>query len=103
MADVTGLPVLLLTAGCLSLALVPASNAWSRRAERAADRFALDLTGNPGAFVSAMQRLGAQNLAEQRPADLVRWLFYSHPPIEERIRAAREWEARRARPSTRLR
>lgn len=89
--DVAGLPVLLLTAGCLSVALLPAANAWSRRTERAADRFALDLTANPGAFVSAMTRLGAQNLAEEHPPALVRWLFYSHPPMDERIEAARHW------------
>jgi STE24 endopeptidase len=93
-ADVTGIPVLLLTAGLLSLLLVPAVNAFSRRAERAADRFAWEATGNAGAFASAMQRLGAQNFAEERPSRLVRWLFYTHPPYAERIEAAREWERR---------
>ena len=57
-----------------------------------ADRFALNLTGSAAAFTTAMRRLGAQNLAEERPSRLVRWLFYSHPPIEERIAAARQWE-----------
>jgi STE24 endopeptidase len=96
-ADVAGLPVLLLTAGVLSLALVPAVNAFSRRMERAADGFAFELLGTSATFTSAMQRLGAQNLAEQRPSLLARWFFYTHPPYEERIRAAQEWEAR-ARP-----
>ena len=36
---------------------------------------------NPEAFVSAMKRLSQQNLAEDDPSPLVRWLFYSHPPI----------------------
>ncbi len=36
-----------------------------------------------------MKRLSQQNLAEERPSTLVRWLFYSHPPIRERIDAAR--------------
>jgi STE24 endopeptidase len=94
-ADVTGLPVLLLTAGLLSLVLVPAVNAFSRRAERGADRFAWEITGNVEAFTSAMQRLGAQNFAEEQPSRLVRWLFYTHPPFKERIEAARQWEARR--------
>ena len=60
----------------------------SRAHERSADRFALDLTRNPGAFISAMRRLGAQNLAEEHPSKIVQWLFYSHPPIRERIAAA---------------
>jgi STE24 endopeptidase len=91
-ADVTGLPVLLLTAGLLSLFLLPLANAFSRRVERAADRFAFELTNNPAAFASAMQRLGTQNLAEEHPSRLVRWLFYSHPPMNERIAAARDWQ-----------
>jgi STE24 endopeptidase len=94
-ADVAGLPVLLLTAGLLSFALVPGVNACSRRMERAADRFAFELTGTAAPFASAMQRLGAQNLAEQRPSLLARWFFYTHPPFEERILAARQWEAAR--------
>lgn len=92
-ADVTGLPVLLLTAGCLSMVLLPAANAFSRRMERAADRFAFEITGNAGAFATAMQRLGAQNLAEEQPSRLAQWLFYSHPPFAERIAAARAWES----------
>jgi STE24 endopeptidase len=94
--DVTGLPVLLLSAGLLSLVLLPAVNAFSRRTERAADRFAWEVTGNAGAFASAMQRLAAQNFAEERPSRLVRWLFYTHPPFGERMTAAKEWAAERA-------
>jgi STE24 endopeptidase len=86
--DVAGLPLLVLTAGAVSLVMVPAAHAMSRRFERSADRFALDLTRNPGAFISAMRRLGAQNLAEEQPSRLVQWLFYSHPPMRDRIAAA---------------
>jgi Zn-dependent protease with chaperone function len=87
-ADVAGLPLLLLAAGAVSLAMMPVAHAMSRAYERRADRFALDLTRNPGAFVSAMRRLGAQNLAEEHPSKVVQWLFYSHPPVRERIAAA---------------
>jgi STE24 endopeptidase len=86
--DVAGLPLLLLTAGAVSLVTVPVAHAMSRRFERSADRFALDMTRNPGAFISAMRRLGAQNLAEEQPSRLVQWLFYSHPPMRDRIAAA---------------
>jgi STE24 endopeptidase len=86
--DAAGLPLLLLAAGGVSLVMVPFAHAMSRAFERSADRFALDLTGNPSAFISAMRRLGAQNLAEEHPSRLVQMLFYSHPPLRERIAAA---------------
>jgi Zn-dependent protease with chaperone function len=91
--DVAGLPLLLLVAGAVSLVMVPVAHAMSRAFERNADRFALDLTHNPAAFISAMRRLGAQNLAEENPSRIVQWLFYSHPPIRDRIAAARAFKA----------
>src|SRR5207249_6159174 len=99
--DVAGLPLLLLTAGAVSLVMVPLAHAMSRGFERRADRFALDLTRNPAAFISAMRRLGAQNLAEERPSRLVQWLFYSHPPLRERIAAAQTFAGKHhaARPA----
>jgi STE24 endopeptidase len=90
--DVAGLPLLLLTAGAVSLGTVPVAYALSRAHERRADRFAIELTNNPNAFISAMRRLAAQNLAEERPSTLVKWLFCSHPPIRERIAAASAFE-----------
>lgn len=86
--DLAGLPVLLLAAGAVSLVSLPLAHAMSRAHERAADRFALSLTKNPPAFISAMKRLAQQNMAEDEPSTLVQWLFYSHPPIRERIAAA---------------
>jgi Zn-dependent protease with chaperone function len=92
-ADVAGLPLLLIAAGAVSLVMLPFRHVMSRAFERSADRFALNLTHNPGAFISAMRRLGAQNLAEERPSRIVQWLFYSHPPLRERIAAAESFKA----------
>ena len=89
--DLAGLPILLLAAGAVSLVTLPLAHAMSRAHERAADRFALTLTKNPPAFVSAMKRLAQQNMAEDEPSTLVQWLFYSHPPIRERIAAAQSF------------
>jgi len=94
-ADVAGLPLLLVASGLVSLVLVPVANALSRWHERRADRFALSLTGRPAAFVSAMRRLAAQNLAEEAPSRIVRILFHSHPPIRERIAAAAAFQPSR--------
>ena len=51
---------------------LPLGNAVSRAQERRADRFALTLTRNPEAFVTAMRRLAQMNLAEDRPSALAR-------------------------------
>ena len=91
--DVAALPVLLLAAGACSVLTVPLVNAMSRAHERRADRFALDLTKNPDAFVSAMRRLGAQHLADEHPSPLVETFFHSHPPLPDRIASARAWIA----------
>ena len=89
LSDPAGLPLLLLIGGVWSFAILPLANAVSRAQERAADRYALQATRNVDAFVTAMKRLSQQNLAEEYPSPIVRWLFYSHPPIRERIDAAR--------------
>lgn len=94
--DPAGLPLLLLVSGACSLLLMPIANAFSRSHERRADRYALDATQQPAAFISAMKRLSQQNLAEEHPSSLVQWLFYSHPPIRDRIDAARVWTSRDA-------
>lgn len=90
--DVAGMPLLMLAAGAVSLVMVPFAHGMSRAFERSADRFALDLTRNPSAFISAMKRLGAQNLAEEQPSKIVQLLFYSHPPLRERIAAAQAFK-----------
>lgn len=87
--DPAALPLLMLAGGAWSFISLPVVNALSRAQERAADRYALTTTRNVDAFVTAMKRLSQQNLAEEYPSALVRWLFYSHPPIRERIEAAR--------------
>lgn len=89
LSDPAGLPALMLIGGVWTFLLMPIVNALSRRQERAADRYALKTTRNVDAFVTAMKRLSQQNLAEEHPSNLVRWLFYSHPPIRERIDAAK--------------
>lgn len=87
-SDVAGLPLLLMVGGTVMLAGRPLAHALSRRNERRADRFALDLTKQQTAFVSAMRRLALQNLAEESPSRAAVVLFHTHPPVEERIAAA---------------
>lgn len=89
--DVAMLPVIALSASAVVAVLRPLANAVSRAHEWRADRFALEVTGNGPAFISAMRRLGAQNLAEEQPPKLVELLFYTHPPMAARIAEARNF------------
>lgn len=92
-ADPAGLPLLALLLLGLGLLTSPLAAAWSRRLERDADRFALDVTGAPEPFISAMERLGALNLAERRPHPLKEFLFATHPALDRRIAEARARQA----------
>jgi len=94
--DPAGLPLLILVGGASSFVFLPIANALSRAHERRADRYALEMTRQPAAFIGAMKRLSQQNLAEEYPSTMVQWLFYSHPPIRQRIEAARAWDAQHA-------
>ncbi|MGH7304245.1 MAG: M48 family metallopeptidase [Candidatus Rokuibacteriota bacterium] len=87
-ADPGGLPWLVLVALALGLVQLPLANGFSRRIERQADDFALATTGNPAAFVGAMERLAGVNLAERRPSRLKEIFLYSHPPLARRIARA---------------
>jgi len=89
--DMAALPLLLIAGGATTVVATPVVNALSRWNERRADRYALRLTQQPAAFISAMKRLGTQNLAEERPSRTVLWLFHTHPPIEQRIKAAQSF------------
>jgi STE24 endopeptidase len=90
-SDVAGLPLLLMAGGAVTLVAAPFMNGLSRRNERRADRYALTMTAQPAAFISAMKRLAAQNLAEEDPSRTVLWLFHTHPPISQRIEAAKRF------------
>ena len=71
------------------MALASVRNVISRRHERLADQYALELTQNPVALVSSLRRFGEQTLAEERPSRLVEWLFYTYPPIANRLSEAK--------------
>ena len=89
LADPRGLPLMIACIAGVSMVLTPLLHAVSRFNERRADRFALNLTEQREPFITAMRRLGAQNLVEDKPSRLAVWLFHTHPPIDERIAAAR--------------
>jgi STE24 endopeptidase len=91
LSDFSNLPLLVLLATTLSLLLMPAMNAFSRFNERQADRYAFEHIRSVQPFISSMNKLAAQNLAERTPSRWVEWLFHSHPAISRRVAAAEAW------------
>ena len=90
-ADVAALPLVLVALSAFFLVFMPASNAFSRRMERAADDYALRVTRKPRAFQSIMAKMAGQNLSEAAPPAWVVFLIYSHPPIAERLAHAERY------------
>jgi STE24 endopeptidase len=90
LSDFANLPLLFLIFVVLGFVLMPAMNAFSRYNERQADRYAFEHC-DIGSFVSSMNKLAEQNLAERTPSRWVEWWFHSHPAIARRIAAAEVW------------
>jgi STE24 endopeptidase len=86
----------MLVATVLSFVVLPALNAYSRFNERQADRYAFRSIPTVQPFISAMERLAAQNLAERSPAAWVEWFFHSHPAISRRVAAARSFQSQKS-------
>jgi Zn-dependent protease with chaperone function len=91
LSDFANLPLLAITATALSLVLMPALNAYSRFNERQADRYAFESIASVEPFISSMNKLALQNLAERTPSKWVEVLFHSHPAISKRVEAAEAW------------
>ena len=91
-SDVAAFPALMLIFSAYGLITMPLDNAISRWRENMADDYALQSTGKKEAFASAFTRLANQNLGEVDPEKWVVWLFYSHPPLGERIAKANNWK-----------
>ena len=58
----------------------------SRRHELEADNFALQLTGTPEPMAEALIKLGKDNLANLHPHPLYASVYYSHPPLLQRVK-----------------
>jgi STE24 endopeptidase len=89
--DFANLPLFVLVVTVLSLLALPALNAFSRFNERQADRYAFESIASVDPFISSMNKLAEQNLAERTPSRFVEWFFHSHPAISRRLRAAQAW------------
>ena len=91
--DWASLPALLLLLSIFGFIAGPITSAFSRRDEHQADQYGLEVThgltpdsGQIGA--QAFQVLGEVDLADPEPNPIDVFLFYSHPPIPDRIQFA---------------
>jgi STE24 endopeptidase len=87
-ADPHQAPLVLLIGLGIGLTSLPAVTAVSRRWERAADRYSLELTGDRAAYETAFRRLARTNLTDLDPPRLLYLLLFTHPTPPERLEAA---------------
>ncbi|HET8528983.1 MAG TPA: M48 family metalloprotease [Gaiellaceae bacterium] len=81
------LPDAALLAVGFEVVLLPFLNALSRRYERQADRFAIELAGG-ATFAETMRELSRRNLSDLDPPRLAYVLLFSHPTPSERLALA---------------
>jgi STE24 endopeptidase len=93
LADPVGLPVLVFMVSVMSLLVQPVVNTLSRMDESEADRYSLETVNLPDALASALVKTAEYR--NPRPGALQEFLFYTHPSVERRVRAAMEWKAAR--------
>jgi STE24 endopeptidase len=95
LGQAAAVPLALLTLAVLQLALLPATNAISRRYEAEADCLALRATDDPEAFEGLTRALAEASLADPDPPAWARIVLETHPTPLERIAMARSEEAPR--------
>src|SRR5438034_11092854 len=95
--DLAALPVLLLVLTVLSFLSTPIYCGFSRRVEHQADQFGLEvaygIVPDPNAAEArSLQVLGEQDLEDPDPPAFIKFWLYTHPPLDERIRFARNYK-----------
>jgi len=95
--DLAALPALLLLLSIFSFLFTPVSNVYSRHLEHQADQYGLEVIHGlvPNASLvaaHAFQVLGEVDLEEPNPSPAVRFWFYNHPPLDERMRFAQTYD-----------
>jgi STE24 endopeptidase len=81
-------PATALASALLAPAVGAISNQLSRAVEARADRFAIELTGDPRAQVGFQRRIAVKNVAEPDPPAWVRVVLGTHPTTMQRISQA---------------
>jgi STE24 endopeptidase len=95
LGDIASLPLLLVLFNLGFLIASPFALAYIRHTEHEADRFGLEITRTNHAAAMSFVKLQQDNLANPRPAWVIKVFQYSHPTMAERIEFAntyRPWE-----------
>jgi STE24 endopeptidase len=87
--DVASYPYLLGMIALVSILTLPIVNGFSRFAEGQADDFALAISQKPEAAVNMFERLARENLSMVDVPNWEKVIFYTHPPLAERIKKAK--------------
>lgn len=90
-SDIGTFPIFAIVLFIFMLFILPINNTFSRRLERKADKFAIEITDNPNAFINSMNKLAYQNLSNKTPNKIIHLLLHSHPSISSRIDMARKY------------
>lgn len=95
--DLASLPVLLLLLSIFGFLFTPIQNAYSRHLEHQADQYGLEvihglIPNAPKVAAAAFQILGEVDLEEPHPSTAVKFWFYNHPPLDERMRFAETYD-----------
>ena len=91
LSDPAGLPVLVFMMSTVALLAQPFVNTLRRSNEIEADRYSLETVNLPDALASALVKTAEYR--NPRPHPLQELIFYTHPSVERRVRAAMEWKA----------
>jgi STE24 endopeptidase len=95
-SDPRGLPVMAFMLTLFSLLALPLLNTFSRTRESQADAYSLRTENRPDALSSALVKTAEYRYP--RPGKLEEIIFYDHPSVERRVRAAMEWKAAHPEP-----
>ena len=87
------IPFVLLLAVAVEYVGLPLGSTLSRRFERQADRFSLELTGDADAYEATHRDLALANLSDLDPPRPAYVALHSHPTAPERIALGRRWAA----------
>jgi STE24 endopeptidase len=93
--DPRGIPVLLLCVSFLSLLAQPVTNFVVRQGEIEADQYAYQAVNLPDAMATALVKTAEYR--DPRPNAVQEFIFYSHPSVEKRVKAAMEWKAQHSK------
>lgn len=83
--DIKIIFIFILIVSLVTFLILPFQNMVSRYFEKQTDEFALSITGEYEIQITLMKRLAESNLSNVSPNPFIKYIFYSHPPIMERI------------------